>query len=61
MPKKIYAKDELVAQRALREGMESGLHYKDIYQLAKQRVEAIANMIGKSLPGEQLPRLRYAA
>lgn len=52
---------ELIAQRALREGMEANLHYKEIYKLAKHRVEQFAGMIGKSLPGESIQRLRYAA
>jgi len=52
---------ELIAQRALREGMEAGLQYKDIYKLAKHRVEQFAGMIGKSLPGETFPQIRYAA
>lgn len=48
---------EDVAQRALREGMTKGLHYKDIYQLARQRVEALATIVGKSLPGDDRPML----
>lgn len=51
---------ELVAQRAIREGMEAGLHYKEIYKLAKHKVETFASMVGKSLPGERLPMLRAA-
>lgn len=52
---------ELVAQRAIREGMEACLHYKEIYKLAKHKVETFASMVGKSLPGERLPMLRHAA
>jgi Rha family phage regulatory protein len=52
---------ELVAQRAIREGMEANLYYKAIYQLAKHKVETFASMVGKSLPGERLPQLRRAA
>lgn len=48
---------EAVAQRALRDGMAAGMHYKAIYQEAKQRVEALANLIGKSLPGNDTRRL----
>lgn len=48
---------EDVAQQALREGMAKGMHYKDIYQLAKQRVEALVAVIGKSLPGDDRPML----
>jgi len=43
---------ESIAQRALREGMTSALHYKAIYILAKERVEQFAAMIGKSHPGD---------
>lgn len=52
---------ELVAQRALREGMEASLHYKEIYKLAKHKVELFASMVGKSLPGERIQQLRKAA
>ncbi|AUM58654.1 putative regulatory protein Rha [Plesiomonas phage phiP4-7] len=37
-----------VIEKAIKEGMDSGMHYKDIYQLAKDRVIAFANIIGKS-------------
>lgn len=43
---------ESIAQRALRECMTNGLHYKAIYTLAKERVEQFASMIGKSHPGD---------
>lgn len=43
---------ESIAQRAIREGIAQGLHYKAIYQLAKDRVGQFAEMVGKSLPGE---------
>jgi Rha family phage regulatory protein len=43
---------ESIAQRALREGMTKKLHYKQIYILAKERVEQFALMIGKSHPGD---------
>jgi len=45
---------ESVAQRALREGMDKGFDYKAIYQLAKQRIEQLSELVGKSLPGQQL-------
>jgi Rha family phage regulatory protein len=48
---------EAIAQRALREGMAAQMYYKDIYQVAKQRVESLAAMVGKSLPGEITRRL----
>jgi len=37
-----------VIDKALKEGMESELHYKDIYKLAKSRICAFAEIIGKS-------------
>lgn len=37
---------EYVAVNALRSGMNSGLHYKVIFQLAKSRVEAFAESVG---------------
>lgn len=37
-----------VIEKALKEGMDSGMNYKDIYQLARERVIAFANIIGKS-------------
>ena len=37
-----------VVEKAIKEGMDNGLPYKDIYQLAKERVISFANIIGKS-------------
>lgn len=37
---------EYVAINALRDGMASGLHYKEIFKLAKARVEAFAGTVG---------------
>lgn len=37
-----------VIEKAIKEGMDSGMHYKEIYQLAKERVIAFAGIIGKS-------------
>lgn len=39
--------DQLV-EKALKDGMDQNLHYKDIYKLAKDRVIAFATIIGKS-------------
>lgn len=36
---------ERVARKALIDGIEQGLHYKDIYQLAKQRVFQLADIL----------------
>ena len=35
--------------KALDDGMEGGLNYKDIYKLAKLRIESFAEVIGKTL------------
>lgn len=48
---------ETIAQRALREGMDRGMRYKEIYQLAKERVEAYSGLLGKTLPGDDRPML----
>ncbi len=37
-----------VVEKAISDGMNEGLHYKDIYKLAKERVIAFATIIGKS-------------
>jgi Rha family phage regulatory protein len=37
-----------VIEKALTEGMNDNMHYKDIYKLAKERVVSFANIIGKS-------------
>jgi hypothetical protein len=37
-----------VIEKALMEGMAKGLHYRDCYKLAKERIEAFASIIGKS-------------
>jgi phage regulator Rha-like protein len=39
--------DRIVA-RALKEGMEKQLNYKDIYKLAKERIERFVELVGKS-------------
>ncbi len=37
-----------VVEKAIKEGMSEGLHYKEIFKLAKSRVISFANIIGKS-------------
>ena len=37
-----------VIEKALIDGMNDGLNYKDIYKLAKERIHAFAEIIGKS-------------
>jgi len=39
--------DRIVA-KALKEGIEKNLNYKEIYQIAKQRIENFSELIGKS-------------
>lgn len=39
---------EYVCANALTDGMKEGLHYKDVYILAKERVEVYATSIGKT-------------
>jgi hypothetical protein len=34
-----------IVYEALQEGMERGMHYKDIYKLAKERVETLATLV----------------
>lgn len=41
---------ELAAQQALRQGMAEGLHYKDIYQMAKVACVQLAQQLRKYLP-----------
>ena len=44
---------EFVARNALREGMESDMHYKDIYKLARDRARAFAATVGQTpVPAE---------
>lgn len=43
---------DFIVSRALNEGTEKQMHYKEIYQLAKSRVELFAELRGKSVvPG----------
>ena len=44
----ISAADQIV-EKALKEGMEKGMHYKEIYQMAKERVETFATLIPKTI------------
>jgi len=39
---------DAIVSKALAEGMTSNLHYKDIYKLAKKRVEAFAKLRGQT-------------
>jgi phage regulator Rha-like protein len=45
----VIANADLIAARSLIKGMEEGMHYKDIYQMAKNDVEVFSNLIGKSV------------
>lgn len=44
----VIASADLIAARALQRGMNQGLHYKEIYQLAKSDVEKFSELIGKT-------------
>jgi Rha family phage regulatory protein len=44
-----------IVKKALKDGMSDGLHYKDIYRLAKDRVETLAEIHGKTfIPASQI-------
>lgn len=46
---------DMIVMKALSDGMAQKLHYRDIYQLAKLRVESFSEIIGKTLiPESQL-------
>lgn len=45
----IVAVADIAIAQALRTGMDAGLHYKEIYELAKQRMEKMAEIIPKTL------------
>lgn len=40
---------DIAVAQALKDGMERGLHYKDIYKLAKERIATIASVIPKTI------------
>lgn len=44
----VIASADLIAAKALQRGMDNGLHYKEIYKLAKDDVESFSNLIGKT-------------
>ena len=44
----IIASADIAIARALKFGMEEGMHYKEIYQLAKKRIEEFAEIVGKT-------------
>jgi hypothetical protein len=47
-----------IVEKALQDGMEQKLNYKDIYALAKERVIQFSNIIGKSLVVEMQENLK---
>jgi len=49
---------EGIARKAIRDGMGQDLPYKKIYQLAKERVEAFAEAVGRSSPGDSRKALQ---
>lgn len=51
----VVASADIAVARALRFGMEEKMHYKDVYQLAKKRIEEFAEIVGKTpIPTEGL-------
>lgn len=49
MQLQIIASADIAVAKALQDGMDKGLPYKEIYQLAKERLEQFAEIVGKSL------------
>ena len=46
---------DAIVGKAIKDGMKSRLHYKDIYKLAKSRIEAFAELRGKTfIPNAQV-------
>lgn len=46
---------DTIVSRALKEGMEQKMNYKDIYKMAKERVENFSELIGRSI----VPSVKY--
>jgi phage regulator Rha-like protein len=44
----ISAADQIV-EKAIKEGMQQGMHYKEIYKLAKERIETFASIVPKTI------------
>jgi CheY-specific phosphatase CheX len=40
---------DIAVAKALQAGMDEGMNYRDIYQLAKKRMEDFAEIVGKTL------------
>jgi Rha family phage regulatory protein len=49
---------EFIAADAIEEGMSSGLHYKEIYQFAKSKVEAFASTLPRKTKVISTPQLK---
>ena len=45
----IIASADIAVARALKHGMDQKMHYKDIYKLAKMRIESFAEIVGKTI------------
>ena len=45
----IISSADQIVEKALKEGMEQSLHYKEIYKLAKERLELFASIIPKTI------------
>lgn len=44
----IIASADMVVSRALKYGMKEKMHYSDIYQMAKERIEQFSELVGKT-------------
>ena len=53
----IVASADIAVAKALKEGMEQELYYKEIYKLAKSRLEKFAEIVGKTLVPVQMELL----
>ena len=48
---------DIIVARALKEGMQRELYYKDIYKIAKERVEVFVKLVGKTPVQDMLMNL----
>lgn len=50
----ILSSADIAVARALRDGMDKKMHYKDIYKMAKDRLETFAEIVGKTIVPAQI-------
>lgn len=54
----ILASADLTIKRALAYGMEQKMHYRDIYEMAKERIMEFSRLVGKTpVPGQSLQQV----